>query len=112
MLPIHVMDGLIQHWISEDIPSFDYGARIVEDYPTTTTTAYIYGKSKGVLSGIPFVERLFHHLNCTIEWSLKEGMSFTPIQGIAKVTGPTHRLLQGERIALNILARSSGISTR
>jgi nicotinate-nucleotide pyrophosphorylase (carboxylating) len=31
---------------------------------------------------------------------------------VAKVKGPAHRILQGERTALNILARASGIATR
>jgi nicotinate-nucleotide pyrophosphorylase (carboxylating) len=43
---------------------------------------------------------------------MKEGDSFEPIAGIAKVYGPTCNLLQGERLALNLLARASGIATK
>lgn len=47
------------------------------------------------------------------EWVVEEG---TWIEGprtrVAVVTGPACRVLQGERLALNLLARLSGIATR
>jgi nicotinate-nucleotide pyrophosphorylase (carboxylating) len=47
---------------------------------------------------------------------LKEGEDFVPGEGgkllIAKVHGPSRKLLLGERPALNMLARASGIATR
>ncbi len=49
-----------------------------------------------------------------MEWLLKEGQEFEPAGKllIAKVTGPSRKLLLGERPALNMLARASGIATR
>lgn len=51
-----------------------------------------------------------------VQWHIPEGTLFTvPESGrlaIATVQGPTHRILQGERTALNLLARCSGIATR
>ncbi|CAG8693127.1 4298_t:CDS:2, partial [Racocetra fulgida] len=45
-------------------------------------------------------------------WFLKEGEYFEPIKEIAKVKGKACNILLGERTALNIIARCSGIATR
>lgn len=46
-----------------------------------------------------------------MEWLLKEGTIVRPVEPVAIVTGPASRILLGERTALNILTRSSGIAT-
>lgn len=48
----------------------------------------------------------------SVEWFLKEGDFFEPIKEIAKVKGKACSILLGERTALNIIARCSGIATR
>ena len=75
-------------------------------------TAVLLGKSKGVLAGVPFFNEVFRQLDCTVEWFYPEGTELqdTPVH-VAKVTGPVRRLLLGERTALNILTRASGIAT-
>jgi len=47
-----------------------------------------------------------------VEWLLQEGTAFEPIIEVAKVYGSARNLLLGERTALNMLARASGIATR
>ena len=46
-----------------------------------------------------------------VEWHVAEGDEFEPIKHIATVRGKARYVLLGERVALNILARCSGIST-
>jgi len=46
-----------------------------------------------------------------VEWHVAEGDEFEPIKHIATVRGKARYLLLGERVALNILARCSGIAT-
>lgn len=75
-------------------------------------TATLYGKSAGVLAGVPFFDEIFSQLQCTVEWNTKEGESFEPIRKIATVKGPARNILLGERVALNTLARCSGIATK
>ncbi|KAI8056073.1 Quinolinate phosphoribosyl transferase [Syncephalis plumigaleata] len=87
----------------EDVPSFDYGGFVVGDFPQV---AVLYGKSKGVLAG------LFRQLECKVEWLMEEGAAVEPICEVARVYGPACKLLLGERTALNILARCSGIASR
>ena len=47
-----------------------------------------------------------------VEWHVKEGDTFEPVKHIATVKGKARFLLLGERIALNLLARCSGIATK
>lgn len=47
-----------------------------------------------------------------VEWHICEGESFTPITHCATVNGPVRKILLGERVALNTLARCSGIATK
>lgn len=47
-----------------------------------------------------------------VEWHLQEGEEFDPIKHVATVRGRVRYLLLGERVALNLLARCSGIATK
>lgn len=47
-----------------------------------------------------------------VEWHVKEGDTFEPVKHIATVKGKARFLLLGERVALNLLARCSGIATK
>ncbi|KAF3764986.1 hypothetical protein M406DRAFT_61991 [Cryphonectria parasitica EP155] len=93
LLPSH-WKTQITTWLAEDTPSFDYGGFVVGDVPRTAT---LYAKSGGILAGIPFFNEVFHQCGCTVE--------------LATVTGPARGILLGERVALNILARCSGVAS-
>ncbi|KAJ3274731.1 hypothetical protein HDV01_002253 [Terramyces sp. JEL0728] len=103
----------VSSWLDEDTPSFDYGGFVVGD---NEKVAYLFGKASGVLAGVPFFNEVFAQVGCKVEWYLKEGEEFNPGPTgklkVAKVTGPARKLLLGERPALNMLARASGIATR
>lgn len=49
-----------------------------------------------------------------MEWHIKEGLSLNPnpTHHCATVRGPIRKILLGERVALNILARCSGIASK
>lgn len=84
----------------------------------TEETAFLLGKSKGVLAGVPFFTEVFTTVGCKVEWLLEEGAAVDPASVangkvvVAKVTGPCRAILMGERTALNILTRASGIATQ
>lgn len=100
----------VTQWLNEDIPSFDYGGFVVGE---KQDTAVLLGKSAGVLAGVPFFDEVFKQLDCRVEWLAKEGdfISGKRVE-VAKVYGSARNLLLGERTALNMLARASGIATR
>ena len=98
----------IKNWLKEDIPSFDIGGFVVGSKPAK---AVLLGKSTGIIAGKPFFSKVFDFLHCEIEWLKSEGEKITPIEKIAFVTGNINNILQGERLALNIITRMSGIAT-
>ncbi|KAG1892265.1 Quinolinate phosphoribosyl transferase [Suillus subluteus] len=97
-------------WFAEDTPSFDYGGYVVGE---VHREAFLFGKGKqaAVLAGRPFFTEVFAQLGCEVEWHLQEGETFEPVKHVATVRGKARHLLLGERIALNMLARCSGIAT-
>lgn len=113
LLPSHFTSD-ITRWLAEDTPSFDYGGFVVGSSPRT---AQLLCKSPGVLAGVPFFNEVFKQLECTVEWHFDEGSYLDPSKSggkikVATVKGPTRKLLLGERVALNTLARCSGVATR
>ena len=104
----------IKTWLAEDIPTFDFGGLVVGD---KIEVAYMYGKTTGILAGVPFADAVFEEVGCTVEWMMKEGELVDTAAAengkvvVAKVTGPARRLLVAERLALNIVSRCSGIAT-
>lgn len=107
LLPAHFRD-LTHSWLLEDIPSFDYGGFVVGTMPKQ---AILLCKSPGVLCGVPFFNSIFEELGCKVDWLHSEGSMLEPVCEVAHVSGPVNRILQGERTALNVLTRASGIAT-
>ena len=106
-------ENIIDDYLKYDIPKFDIGGFVVEN---NIKEAHLLMKSQGKLSGIPFFNAVFKKLKCSITWYKKEGYVCSLEEAnkklvVAKVVGPARNILQGERVALNILARSSGIAT-
>ncbi|KAF9226630.1 nicotinate-nucleotide diphosphorylase [Gyrodon lividus] len=101
----------INVWLAEDMPSFDYSGYVVGE---VEREAFLFGKGQqiAVLAGAPFFTEIFHQLECQVEWHIKEGETFEPVKHVATVRGKARYLLIGERIALNLLARCSGIATK
>ncbi|KAL9591979.1 MAG: hypothetical protein Q9179_007178 [Wetmoreana sp. 5 TL-2023] len=100
---------MVSAWLEEDCPSFDYGGFVVGE---GVKEARLLGKSPGMLAGVPFFDEVFRQLDCTVEWHIREGEIFEPIKHCATVRGPIRKILLGERVALNTLARCSGIATK
>jgi len=98
--------------LKEDIPSFDYAGFVVGDKIEEAT---LYCKAEGVLAGCPFFDEIFRSLDCEVVWNVKEGTELSGSNSsrivVAKVRGQSRKILVGERTALNILARASGIAT-
>ena len=107
-LPPTVVEQKIQEWLAEDMHTYDFAGIVVGD---ALEEALILCKTPGVLSGVPFVNEVFKRLQCEIEWHCDEGEMITVLTNVATVKGPARKLLMGERLALNILSRASGVST-
>lgn len=107
----------ITEYLTEDVPSFDYGAFVVGN---KKETASLYMKQTGVISGVPFAAEVFNQCELEVEWHYQEGQyvsaehlaSHNGKIVVATVSGPANKILLSERTALNLLARSSGIATQ
>jgi nicotinate-nucleotide pyrophosphorylase (carboxylating) len=76
-------------------------------------SGYIRAKASGVVAGLPVAKAVFELVDPTMVFrtSLKDGEVVDKGQIIAVVQGSGKSLLAGERTALNLLGRLSGIAT-
>lgn len=78
-----------------------------------TSTARLIAKENGVIAGLGVCEAVFHYLDSTVEFkkNVVDGSRVQKGDTIAEIKGNTRVLLKGERTALNLLQRLSGIAT-
>lgn len=77
----------------------------------TIMTAMISAKNDGILAGIEELAAFYATQEIRFEPCLKDGSIITRGTTIAKITGPAKRLLELERLGLDLLGRMSGIAT-
>jgi nicotinate-nucleotide pyrophosphorylase (carboxylating) len=103
---------IIKQALNEDIGKGDITTNLIVP-KNQKSRAYITAKQNGILAGNIFIKMLFQMLdpNTKIKFLVKEGNYFNKGAKIAEINGKTRILLTGERTALNILCRLSGIAT-
>lgn len=71
-------------------------------------------KEPGVVCGLEILTRVFSLIDpaVVVTPAVAEGDRVEAEAVIAEITGPSRAILQGERLALNLLQRLSGIATR
>jgi nicotinate-nucleotide pyrophosphorylase (carboxylating) len=81
--------------------------------PEATATMSLLVKEPGIVCGLPIVAAVFAALDpaVVVTPSVADGARITTPQEIARIAGPTRALLTGERTALNLFGRLSGIAT-
>jgi nicotinate-nucleotide pyrophosphorylase (carboxylating) len=110
--PWIVIDPLLIQWLQEDIGRGDRSTQGLPNVDRVTTASWI-AKETGVIAALPIAKRVFELLNpqAKFEPLLAEGAACTPGLPIAKITADLATLLMGERTALNLAMRLSGIAT-
>ena len=107
------IDGLVKQALDEDLGSGDIttdGILVHDDVATAVVTA----KESLVLCGMDIFRRVFLYLDSDTKFpgsSPKEGAEIAAQAEIIRVQAKTSALLKGERTALNIVQRLSGIAT-
>ncbi|NJP19564.1 MAG: carboxylating nicotinate-nucleotide diphosphorylase [Hydrococcus sp. CRU_1_1] len=108
-----VLDPLLQSWLIEDIGRGDRttGGIFTEDI--ATREAQWVAKEVGIIAGLPVAARVFQLLNKEINFIplATEGEKVDRTKVIARIEGAMDALLMGERVALNLAMRLSGIAT-
>ncbi len=114
-----LIDELFRIAILEDIGKGDITSEIVVP-EKCDAVAQIICKENLILAGMPFIKRFFSILssalslqpdNLFFEEHYRDGDFIEKGNAIATLKGNTRLLLAGERTALNLLQRLSGIST-
>ena len=104
------IDRIIQSAFDEDLPDITSEAIFA---PSDRGTAVFLIKAEGVVAGLPIAERVFRKLDETAVFTAKaaDGDRVKPGDIVAEVQASVIALLSGERTALNLMQRASGIAT-
>lgn len=108
----YLINKIISLAIEEDVESGDITTNaLVPD--STQAVAELTAKAEGVVSGLEIAKLVFEKFDDHIKWTplVSEGDQVSKGDKIARVEGSYRALLTGERTALNILQRMSGIAT-
>jgi len=101
----------IRAWLAEDLGSGDVTTEAVVPLGARCV-ARVLLKEPGVVCGLAAVEAVFRTLDPELEWETahEDGERLGPSE-LACVSGRARAILSGERLALNLLGRLSGIAT-
>ncbi len=105
-----MFDDIVRRAFAEDLP--DITSEAIFD-PRDRGSAFFLIKAHGVLAGLAVVETVFSMLdpNATVRLIAKDGDVVQPGDIVAEVDASVIALLSGERTALNLMQRASGIAT-
>ncbi len=105
-----ILDEYLKAWLKEDISYWDVTATLT---PNKIKKARIICKEPCVLAGMPIIKRLFEkHVDCKFIQKHSDGDVLEGGEIVAEIVGNSRNILIGERLALNILGRLSGIATK
>ena len=114
-VPWTLIDALIDNWLKEDIGRGDHTTNaLVSRQPESVREAQWVSKEAGVIAGLPIAARIFARINnnqLNFKALVEEGESCFSPQVIAEIAGHIDTLLTGERVALNLVMRLSGIAS-
>lgn len=111
MINYLVIDKIIKDALIEDCPNEDITTNSIIGEESISTVELIC-KEEGIVAGLEVFKRVFDLLgNVEIEFYKRDGDNAHVKDRVAFLKGNTRSLLVGERIALNLLQRMSGIAT-
>lgn len=110
--PRSYLEEIVRLALAEDVGAGDATTRAAVP-AERRATARILAKAPGVLAGTEAVREVYRQLDpeVRIEWVADDGTATAAGDRVATLAGPARSLLTGERVALNLLGRLSGIAT-
>lgn len=105
-----MFEDIVRRAFAEDLP--DITSEAIFDRADRGSARFLI-KAEGVLAGLAVVETVFRMLDDHAEVVLKanDGDAVKPGDIVAEVSASVIALLSGERTALNLMQRASGIAT-
>jgi nicotinate-nucleotide pyrophosphorylase (carboxylating) len=100
----------IERFLEEDI---SLKGDITSDslFSDETAKANIFSREKCIIAGVDEIKKVFDETGAKVFFSVKNGDKIEKNKIVAKLKGPIRSILLGERLALNILGRMSGVAT-
>ena len=107
-----ILDPILRRALEEDIGTGDV-TTLATIEPGTQASAELVAKEDFVLAGIDVAQRVFQLLSTktAFEKLITDGQSVKRGDVLAWIKGDAAVLLQGERVALNLLQRMCGVAT-
>ena len=108
-----IIDRLLQNWLLEDLGRGDFTTEgLFQDHRKIEKATWVV-KENGIIAGLPIAARVFELLDKEAKFTLEveEGNFCNSGTKIASIQGRREALLTGERVALNLAMRLSGIAT-
>lgn len=111
-IPKSQITAFVKNALAEDIGSGDITTNVIVPERTLARGAIIL-EEDAVIAGLEIAEEVFKQLDKNVKFSAvyKDGARVLKGKVIAEISGKARVLLTGERTALNILQRLSGIAT-
>ncbi|CDN15337.1 Quinolinate phosphoribosyltransferase [decarboxylating] [Richelia intracellularis] len=111
--PWLLIDPLLRSWLLEDIGRGDRTTQSLLTSSQMQVEAEWIAKAPGVIAGLPIANRVFELLDDKVSFVAiaSDGEFYDHGQKIAQISGSLDALLMGERVALNLAMRLSGIAS-
>lgn len=108
----YLLDEKIKGWLAEDMPYGDVTSDPLFPDSHQCSGTFV-AKEDGCVAGLMVAQRVFRVLSEDVVMTIlvEEGSRVTKGTPIAKISGATRDVLKGERLALNLMQRLSGIAT-
>lgn len=111
MLNCLAIDKVIKDALLEDVPSEDITTNSIIGAKSTATVELLC-KEEGIVAGLEVYKRVFDLLGeVEVQLFKRDGDKVFSKEKVGFLKGNTRNILVGERVALNILQRMSGIAT-
>ena len=106
-----VIDKIILEALKEDIPTIDVTTDNL--FTDEVSEGMFIAKEDGVLSGVKIMQRVFELIDKDVYIKVINSDGFKVEKGdlIAIISGKAKSILKGERVALNLMQRMSGVAS-
>lgn len=108
-----ILDESLTHWLTEDIGRSDQATQGLGELAAGGGRAYWIAKEAGAIAGLSVAGRVFYLLDSQTNFRMlvEEGAWVNKGTRLAEISCQFSTLLTGERVALNLAMRLSGIAT-
>lgn len=107
-----LIEEALRRFLIEDIGTGDLTGEAIFSVGDRIRGAF-YAKGEGRIAGMEVARQLFHLLDPSLSFRVlqPEGKDVDPGEVVAQIEGEARAVLSGERVALNLMQRMSGIAT-